>query len=236
MGRNQGFFLVEHRLLPSLTGAARWVESRGRVTRSPDGRPRWAPSSTSPCGSGRPASREKLLAEVEAAHNRLLSLFDNAPAFLALLRGPEHVYEVVDAPYQRHVGSERKLLGLPVAQALPELVPQGFVALLDGVYRTGTPHIGREMPVRFDRQGHGELEEAYVDFVYQPLRNAQGQVEGIVVFGLENTEQVRPDSAWRCCRRRSGRVRPAAPGDGRHPGPRVAGDGGRALRFRQQGL
>ncbi|RKG99768.1 PAS domain S-box protein [Corallococcus sp. CA053C] len=192
-GRNEGFFLVEHRLLPSLTGAVRWVELRGQVTRGPDGRPaRLLGTVVDITVRKRAASeREKLLGEVEAAHNRLLSLFDHAPAFLALLQGPEHVYEVVNTPYQRHVGVTRKLVGLPVAQALPELVPQGFVALLDGVFRTGTPYIGREIFVRFDRHGTGELEDAYVDFVYQPLRDARGQVEGIVVFGLDITEQVR---------------------------------------------
>ncbi|WP_244224972.1 PAS domain-containing protein [Corallococcus sicarius] len=193
LGRNQGFFRVEHRLLPSLTGAARWVESRGQVTFGPDGKPaRLLGTVVDVSVRKRAASeREKLLDEVEAAHNRLLSLFENAPAFLALLQGPEHVYSVVNTPYQQHVGAGRRLVGLPVAQALPELVPQGFVELLDGVYRTGTPYIGREALVRFDRTGQGEMEEAYVDYVYQPLRNAQGQVEGIVVFGLENTEQVR---------------------------------------------
>ncbi|WP_158623981.1 PAS domain-containing protein, partial [Corallococcus llansteffanensis] len=192
-GRNGGLFQVEHRLLPSGEGEVRWVEARGQVTRGPDGRPvRLLGTLIDITVRKRAADeREKLLGEVEAAHNRLLSLFDHAPAFLALLSGPEHVYEVVNMPYQRHVGVTRKLVDLPVAQALPELVPQGFVALLDGVYRTGTPHIGRETFVRFDRHGTGELEDAYVDFVYQPMRDARGQVEGIVVFGLDITEQVR---------------------------------------------
>ncbi|MDC0714417.1 PAS domain-containing protein [Stigmatella sp. ncwal1] len=135
--------------------------------------------------------REKVLAEVDAARNRLLRFFENAPAFLALLDGPEHVFEVVNTPYQRLVGTGRELLGLSVAEALPEVVSQGFVALLDGVYRTGTPYIGRETFVRFDRQGRGELEDAYVNFVYQPRRDAGGQVDGIVVIGFDTTEQVR---------------------------------------------
>ncbi|ADO70553.1 sensor histidine kinase [Stigmatella aurantiaca] len=134
--------------------------------------------------------RERLLGEVEAARNRLLSVFENAPAFLALLKGPEHVMEVVNTPYQRLVGTGRKLVGLSVAEALPEVVPQGFVALLDGVYRTGTPYIGNETFARFDRQGRGELEEVCVNFVYQPLRDARGQVDGIFVFGFDITEQV----------------------------------------------
>ncbi|WP_158625256.1 PAS domain-containing protein [Corallococcus terminator] len=192
-GRNGGQFQVEHRLLPSLPSQdVRWVEARGQILPGPDGSPARLTGTVTDITARKQADaeREKLLAEVEAARNRLLSLFENAPAFVALLNGPEHVYEALNPPYQRHVGTERKLLGLPVAQALPELVPQGFVKLLDEVYATGTPHIGRETFVRFERTGQGVLEDAYVDFVYQPLRNAQGQVDGIVVFGFDITEPV----------------------------------------------
>ncbi|MCY1044263.1 PAS domain-containing protein [Corallococcus sp. bb12-1] len=192
-GRNGSHFQVEHRVLPSPPFQdIRWVEARGQVLPGPDGNPARVTGTVTDITVRKQADaeREKLLAEVEAARNRLLSLFENAPAFLALLNGPEHVYEALNPPYQHHVGTERKLLGLTVAQALPELGPQGFVKLLDEVYATGTPHIGRETFVRFDRTGQGVLEDAYVDFVYQPLRNAQGQVDGIVVFGFDITEPV----------------------------------------------
>ncbi|RKH19027.1 PAS domain-containing protein, partial [Corallococcus sp. CA031C] len=192
-GRNGGQFQVEHRVRPSLPFQdVRWVEARGQILSGPDGSPARLTGTVTDITARKQADaeREKLLAEVEAARNRLLSLFEHAPAFLALLSGPEHVYEAINPPYQLHVGRERKLLGLSVAQALPELVPQGFLQLLDDVYRTGTPHIGRETFIRFDRDGRGELEDAYVDFVYQPLRDARGQVDGIVVFGFDITEPV----------------------------------------------
>ncbi|MCY1036250.1 PAS domain-containing protein [Corallococcus sp. BB11-1] len=193
VGRNGGQFQMEHRVLPSLPSRdIRWVEVRGHVLPGLDGNPARVTGTVTDITVRKQADleRERLLAEVEAARNRLLSLFENAPAFLALLMGPDHVYEAINPPYQLHVGSERKLLGLPVAQALPELVPQGFLKLLDDVYQTGTPYIGRETHVRFARKGHGELEDAYVDFVYQPLRDAQGKVDGIVVFGFDITEPV----------------------------------------------
>ncbi|RYZ36996.1 MAG: PAS domain S-box protein [Myxococcaceae bacterium] len=192
-GHNGGLFQVEHRIQPSPPSQeVRWVEARGQVLPGTDGGPARATGTITDITVRKQADleRERLLGEVEAAHNRLRSLFEHAPAFLALLNGPEHVYEAINPPYQLHVGTERQLLGLPVAQALPELVPQGFVKLLDEVYATGTPHVGRETFVRFDRTGQGVLEDAYVDFVYQPLKNAQGQVDGIVVFGFDITEPV----------------------------------------------
>ena len=134
--------------------------------------------------------REELLREVEAARVRLFNLIENAPAFVCTLRGPQHVYEMVNPLYQRLVGAERQLKGLPVKQALPEVVEQGFITLLDRVYRTGEPFLGNGTSIQLDRGGDGHREEAFLNFVYQPRRDADGQVEGIDVFGFEVTEQV----------------------------------------------
>ncbi len=130
-------------------------------------------------------------AEVEAERTRLRNLVQHAPAFICTLRGPDHVFELANPHYERLVGVGRPFLGLPVRDALPEVVEQGFVALLDTVYRTGEPYYGSELLVRLDREGHGTAQDAYVNFVYQPRRGVAGQVEGIDVFGFEVTEQVR---------------------------------------------
>jgi signal transduction histidine kinase len=136
------------------------------------------------------AERERLHREVEAARSRLYGLFENAPAFVCSLRGHQHVFELVNPLCQRLVGVERKLVGRPVEEALPEVVEQGFIGLLDGVFRTGKPFIGQEALLRLGRGGDGRLEDTFVTFVFQPRRDARGQVEGIDVFGFEVTEQV----------------------------------------------
>jgi signal transduction histidine kinase len=136
------------------------------------------------------AERERLLREFEAARNRLNSLFANAPAFVCALRGPKHAFELVNPPYQQLVGTRRKLMGSTVEEAIPEAAQQGFVRLLDEVYRTGEPYIGRETLLRLDRRGEGNPEDAYVNFIYQARRDAQGEIVGIDVFGFEVTEQV----------------------------------------------
>ena len=135
--------------------------------------------------------RERLLGEVEIARRRLHDLFENAPAFVCTLRGPEHVFEIANPLFQRLVGGERQMIGLPARDAMPEMVEQGFLGLLDGVYRTGVPFLGREAKVRLDLRGDGELEDAFVTFVYQPARDARGAVEGIDVFGFDVTSHVR---------------------------------------------
>ncbi len=134
--------------------------------------------------------REHLLRELRAGRHRLENLIERAPAIICVLRGPDHVYEMVNPHCQRLSGVGRPLLGLPVAQALPELVSQGFITLLDTVYRTGEPFVGSEIPARFDRSGSGELEDAFMNFIYQARRNARGEVEGIDCFGFDVTDQV----------------------------------------------
>ena len=137
------------------------------------------------------AERERLLGEVEVGRSRLSSLFENAPAFVCTLRGPGHVFEIANPLFRSLVGRERTLIGLAAREAMPEMVDQGFIALLDGVYRTGTAFLGREARVRLDLRGDGVLVDAFVTFVYQPARDAQGTVEGIDVFGFEVTDHVR---------------------------------------------
>lgn len=124
-----------------------------------------------------------------AAQRRLEGVFQNAPAFMAALHGPSHVFTLVNQHYQRLVGAGRPLLGLKVAEALPEVVPQGFIELLDSVYRSGVAYVGSETRLSLERGGTGP-EEAYLNFVYQPTRDGNDAIDGIDVFGFDVTEQV----------------------------------------------
>ncbi len=128
-------------------------------------------------------------AVAERAESRLRDVFAQAPGFLAVLRGPEHVFEFVNSSYQQLVG-RNALVGVPVADALPEVAQQGFIDLLDNVYRTGVPYVGREVPVMLQRSPGAEPVERWVDFVYQPLTNHDGTIGGIVAHGSDVTEAV----------------------------------------------
>jgi len=120
----------------------------------------------------------------------LRTLFQQAPGHMAVLRGPDHVYALVNDAYRRIVG-ERDLIGKPVREALPELAGQGFFELLDQVYATGEPFVGHQLPAKVQRQPDGPTEEIFVDFVYQPIIGADGAVSGIFVEGSDVTARVR---------------------------------------------
>jgi len=129
-------------------------------------------------------------AEAEAARARLYNLFMEIPAAMTILRGPEHRYEFVNTLALRH-RDRAAMVGRTFREVLPEIVEQGVLAILDEVYTTGTPFVGNEFPVRVDQRGDGVLEEAYYNFVHQPLRTAQGEIEGIMIHSVEVTEQVK---------------------------------------------
>lgn len=133
--------------------------------------------------------REKLLQQLAAEHAKLDYLFAQAPAFVATLSGPEHIFELVNPAYLQLVG-HRDLVGKPARVVLPEIEGQGFFELLDHVFASGESFTGRELPIQLQREPQGALEERFVDFVYQPLFDAQGKVVGIFAHGMDITEQV----------------------------------------------
>ncbi|HEX8387167.1 MAG TPA: PAS domain-containing protein, partial [Rubricoccaceae bacterium] len=116
--------------------------------------------------------------------------FDRAPAFIAVLRGPAHVFEYTNQAYLQLVGF-RDLLGRPAREALPEVEGQGFFELLDRVRATGEPFVGAEVAITLQREPGGPPEERYVDFVYQPLIGPGGSVDGILAQGIDATDRVR---------------------------------------------
>ncbi|HSJ99428.1 MAG TPA: ATP-binding protein, partial [Myxococcota bacterium] len=135
-----------------------------------------------------------LLARVESERRVLVEAFAQSPSFLALLRGPEHVFEFANPRYHQLVG-HRELVGRTVREALPEVADQGFFEILDRVYATGEPFVGSGARLMIRRRdGDEALEEAFVDFVYQPLRDREGRVVGILVDGVDITERHRGEA------------------------------------------
>jgi PAS domain S-box-containing protein len=126
---------------------------------------------------------------------QLGQLFDDAPGFMALLRGPAHVFALANQAYRELIGVDEPI-GHALRELLPELGPQGFFELLDEVLATGEPYIGRRTPVRLRRQG-ATLQERFVDFIFQPVRDADGAVSGIFIQGSDVTDHVGLERRWR---------------------------------------
>jgi PAS domain S-box-containing protein len=132
--------------------------------------------------------RERLLAQLEAANERMEDVFRQAPAFMCVFSGPDLVFELVNERYLQLVGG-RDPVGLSLREALPELAGQGFVELMEGVYRSGEPVFGSDVAVMLQRQPGAPLERRFVDQVYMPLRDHDGRVTGILVHGIDVTDR-----------------------------------------------
>lgn len=114
-------------------------------------------------------------------------LFQQAPGFVCVLDGPKHVYRLANDAYYQLIG-HRNILGHELAQVLPEVVEQGFLAKLDAVFQTGERYIGRAVPIQLQREPHCPLSQHYIDLIYQPIRDPDGTVVGIFCQGHDVTE------------------------------------------------
>ncbi|HKP77157.1 MAG TPA: ATP-binding protein [Longimicrobiaceae bacterium] len=130
-------------------------------------------------------------AALRASEARFRNVLEQAPVAVAVLEGPEHVYTLVSPRYAESPGNGRKLLGLPVRLAFPELHDQGLFDVIERVYRTGEPFSAPERRVWLDRNRDGMVEEYFYDVGYQPLRDAAGAVYAVASVAVEVTTQVR---------------------------------------------
>ena len=111
---------------------------------------------------------------------------------------PQLTFEFANDHYRALVGG-RDLVGKPLLEALPELAGQGLDTLLHGVMPSGQPYVGREVPVRIDRRGHGAPDEAFYTFIYSPLRDAESP--GSTPSSCSRSTS--PTKCWPGARRRS---------------------------------
>jgi PAS domain S-box-containing protein len=121
-------------------------------------------------------------------------LFESAPGCIAVVRGPDHVFEIANAAYRRLVG-RTDLVGRPAAEVMPELAEQGYLALLDDVYRSGEPYFADTAPVALQREPGGPCETRFISFVYQPIRDESGAVTGIFAEGIDVTRTREAEAA-----------------------------------------
>jgi PAS domain S-box-containing protein len=132
--------------------------------------------------------------QAEKQQRDIYQLFMQAPAGIALLKGPDLVYQMANQTYYQILGRSSQILGKPGREAFPEGVAQGIWDLLDEVYARGEPYVGNDFPALIDLEGTGNLTQQYYDFVFQPVLEA-GQVEGILITALNVTAQVQARQA-----------------------------------------
>lgn len=130
------------------------------------------------------------LAEAQHARSELQRAFEQAPAAIATLVGENLTFASANPKFRNLLG-DRELIGSTMLEAVPELEGQPFLELMRNVYRTGEAYVGRQVQASVDRGPDGKPKHGIYDFVYQPLRNADQEVTGIMIHAVEST----PDAA-----------------------------------------
>ena len=127
--------------------------------------------------------------QVEQTSQMIENLYMNAPAFICVLKGPDFEFDLVNPQAQKMYGN-RKLVGLKFFDALPELKNTDAISRLLHVYETGEPYVATEARALLPRDEGKEPEPRYFNFSYQPIYNIEKQIDGVLIFGYEVTEQV----------------------------------------------
>lgn len=136
-------------------------------------------------------AKELEIAQADALNQKqqLENLFMQAPSAICILDGTDMVFQLVNPVYQQ-IFPGRELLGKPLLEALPELRETAITGILKTVYETGEPFIAEELPVMLAREEGGPLEQVYATFTYQARHNGEGDIDGVLVFAHEVTNQV----------------------------------------------
>jgi PAS domain S-box-containing protein len=139
-----------------------------------------------------PENVTELVKSNEALENQkqqLHSTFMQAPVGIAILKGEQFIVDLINPPLCELYGLPiEELIGKPIFDALPQVKGQGFEELLDSVRLTGKSYQGNDVALPFNR--NGKIETVYVNFVYEPFKEDDGGISGVIVIAIEVTDEV----------------------------------------------
>jgi PAS domain S-box-containing protein len=178
-----GHYELEWRIVRT-DKTVRWLRANGRVIYDQENTP------VRLIGTVIDITNQKLQsAALKQSEQHLRDMIMQAPVSMAILTGPDLVFEIANDDYCKVTGKEPvQVLGKPLLEVLPGLETQGIAELIRNVIRTGEPYYGNEIPAVLNRFGREET--CYFNFVYQPLREADHSINSVLLVASEVTEQV----------------------------------------------
>jgi PAS domain S-box-containing protein len=133
-----------------------------------------------------PQMHEAMTRILTAERSQLQILFDQAPGFIAVLTGANHVVDTVNDAFYKLMGY-RSIVGRPALEALPELAGQGVGELLDRAFASAAPIVLHEHRLALRRSRDAAPEDRYVDLLIQPIIGQDGRVTALFVQGNDVT-------------------------------------------------
>jgi len=133
--------------------------------------------------------RANQLLDLERA--RLRQIFDESPSFMSMTSGPECRFEMINRSFLELLGRPGvNLIGKTVLEVVPEVTGSPVTALRDQAFTTGEPRHATNWPVLLQRVPGQPRERRYLDFTFQPLRDHEGAVTGVLTQGRDVTDRV----------------------------------------------
>ncbi|MBD1908466.1 PAS domain S-box protein [Funiculus sociatus GB2-A5] len=181
-------------------GVVRWLNSQGQVYRDETGQGvRMIGVSVDITERKQiEAERDRLLKreqsarlEAETERKRLHDILMQLPAMIAIVKGADLVYEFANPTYLQGTGRTPGIIGKSIRDVFPEIEGQIYFEAFEQVHRTGETFIREESPTYWDRNGDGVLEEAFFNCIFPAWRDAEGTIQGVLIYNIEVTAQVR---------------------------------------------
>lgn len=134
---------------------------------------------------------EKVLAtrKIQESERNLRNTILQSPVAMCILKGPTFIVEIANGRMFELWGrGGEDMLQIPIFEGLPEARQQGLEEILINVYNTGVEFVGYERPVTLPRSG--TTETVFINFVYEPFREGDGSISGIITVAIDVTQQV----------------------------------------------
>lgn len=126
----------------------------------------------------------------EASDQNLRSMIIQSPVASCIYSGPQFIVSVINTRMLELIGkTAEEVMNKPVIEGLPEVKNEGFEEILKRVYTTGEGFEAKELPVPLPRNGH--VETVYINFTYTALKDANGQITGVLAVAYNVSDQVK---------------------------------------------
>ena len=170
--------------LKDVNGSYRWFKTQAYPIKDPDGRVvRWIGTNTDI------QDTKEFTFQLESETAKFETIFADSTTSMALLRGPELLFEKANPSY-KNLFIDRVKIGEPIRSVMPEIFDQVFGQQLLNVFYTGEAIRADEAQAFLRRTHDGPLEERYFEQTYTQVKDAHGDPYGVFIHAIDITKAV----------------------------------------------
>ena len=128
-------------------------------------------------------------AAVSESQNLLSETLKNLPIAVAIFEGPEQRFAFVNENHSTYFGGRNNFVGKTLLEAIPEFASSEIPSIMEEVFKTGNAFAAEEFPIGVT-QSDQRIQKFILKLSFQPVRNVNGKITGIVTTAVDVTEAV----------------------------------------------